>query len=261
VPSSPPTPSPLGFALLVLAGVAAGLAGSIGGLASLFSYPALLAAGLPATAANVTNTVALAVSSASSITSSRPELTGQASVVRRLGLLCLVGGAAGAGLVLVTPPGVFARLVPLLIAGSSVALLVRRSPTGPVPGDAAPRPVRPGPAALLGVLAVAVYGGYFGAAAGVLLLALLVTLGESLVRASALKNVLLGAANLVAAVGFAVFGPVAWLTALPLTAGLFVGNWVGPALARRLPVRVMRVGIAVAGLGLAAKLAWDAYRG
>ncbi len=266
------------FALLVAAGVAAGLSGSIAGLASLFSYPALLAAGLPATTANVTNTVALAVSSLGSVAGSRPELVGQAGVARRLGLLCAVGGAGGAALLLLTPPGVFERIVPFLVAFASVALLARR-PTG-VPADPGPHDrVALGPGALgpvvlapvaaagsrrvwtvLGVLVVSAYGGYFGAAAGVLMLALLITaLPETLVRANALKNLLLGLANVVAAVGFAVFGPVSWATALPLAVGLLLGSWAGPAVARRVPSEVLRIGIGLAGLGLAVKLGFDAF--
>lgn len=245
------------FGLLVAAGIAAGLSGSIAGLASLFSYPALLAVGLPATAANVTNTISLAVSSVSSVASSRPELVGQAPVLRRLAVICALGGAAGAGLLLVTPGGVFQRLVPFLVGGASIALLARPR----VDIELAVHSVgRPSVRVLLGVLAVAVYGGYFGAAAGVLMLALLLAaLPESLVRVNALKNVLLGLANVIAAVGFALFGPVSWLAALPLTVGLVLGNWVGPAVARRLPERALRIGIALAGLGLAVKLGLDAF--
>jgi uncharacterized membrane protein YfcA len=247
------------FALLTGAGVAAGLSGSIAGLASLFSYPALLAAGLPSVAANVTNTVSLAVGSIGAVTSSRPELIGQAARVRRLGLICAAGGAAGAGLLLITPPGTFERVVPFLIGGASVALLVGRR-RGGSEFAARPTPAAAGPLVPLGALAVSVYGGYFGAAAGVLMLALLLTaLPETLVRASALKNVLLGLANVVAAVGFAVFGPVSWLAALPLTMGLLIGSALGPWVARRLPAELLRVGIALAGLALAVKLGAAAF--
>ena len=248
--------------LLVVAGLAAGLAGSIAGLASLFSYPALLAVGLPATAANVTNTVALACSTVGAVAGSRPELVGQSSRARRLGALSVVGGASGAGLLLITPPGVFERVVPFLVGGASVVLLLGRrrvAPAGADPIDPAARPRRP----LLvgaGVLAVSVYGGYFGAAAGVLMLALLITLlPETLVRANGLKNLLLGLANMVAATGFAMFGPVAWQAALPLAAGLLVGAWTGPAVVRRVPAEPLRVAIALAGIGLAVKLAHDAF--
>lgn len=245
------------FVLLVGAGVAAGLSGSMAGLASLFSYPALLAVGLPATAANVTNTVALVFSTVGSATNSRRELAGQAPTVRGLALFALAGGASGAGLLLVTPPGVFERIVPFLVAGASVVLLFQ-----PWIRDVAARDParRTGPATAAGILVVSVYGGYFGAAAGVLMLAvLLMGLPVSLLRGNALKNVLLGLANAAAAVGFAVLGPVHWWAVLPLAMGLVVGAWTGPALARRLPAALLRTGIALAGLGLAVALAVQAY--
>ena len=106
------------------------------------------------------------------------------------------------------------------------------------------------------IYAISVYGGYFGAAAGVMMLALLMTgLAEGLPRANALKNVVLGSANAVAAVGFAVFGPVHWLIAVPLALGFLAGGWLGPRVARRLPAGPLRVAIALAGLGLAVRLA------
>jgi hypothetical protein len=253
----------LGTALLLaLAGLAAGLAGSIAGLASLFSYPALLAAGLPATAANVTNTVALAFSTVGAVAGSRPELVGQGGRARPLGALAVAGGACGAGLLLLTPPGVFERLVPFLVGGASLVLLLGGRTRMTDPG-AVPTAVHGGPRRQLlvgaGVAAVSVYGGYFGAAAGVLMLALLTTmLPETLIRANGLKNLLLGLANIVAAAGFAMFGPVSWTHALPLATGLLAGSWTGPAVARRVPSGPLRVAIGLAGLGLAVKLGWDA---
>lgn len=248
------------FALLIAAGVAAGLAGSIAGLASLFSYPALLAAGLPPTAANVTNTVSLAVSSIGSVHGSRPELVGQAATARRLGVICAVGGAAGAALLLATPPGVFQRIVPFLVGGAAVVMLVRRPKPAALAVPAPETSDRRRRLTLVGVAAVAVYGGYFGAAAGVLMLALLLaTTSDSLIRINALKNVLLGLANFIAALGFAVFGPVSWSIALPLTIGLLLGSRAGPAVARRLPADLLRIGIALAGLALAVKLGWDVF--
>jgi uncharacterized membrane protein YfcA len=245
------------FLLLVGAGIAAGLAGSMAGLASLFSYPALLAAGMPATAANVTNTVALTFSSLGSTAGSRPELTGQGPTVRRFALLAVLGGATGAGLLLATPDGLFVRIVPFLVAAASLALLLQPMIKSAI---ATASSQRTSPAVLAGIVAVSVYGGYFGAAAGVLMLALLlVALPVSLLQGNALKNVLLGLANGIAAVGFAVFGPVEWWAVLPLAAGLLVGGWTGPLLARRLPGPVLRIAIAVAGMVLAVRLGLQAF--
>lgn len=241
--------------LLVAAGFGAGLAGSMAGLASLFSYPALLAVGLPATTANVTNTVALTLSSVGSTIGSRRELSGQGPSVARFAVLMLLGGATGALLLLVTPPGAFEKIVPVLVGGASVVLLAQ-----PRIRRAAAETAASGPLVLAGVFVVAVYGGYFGAAAGVLMLAvLLIGLPVSLLQGNALKNVLLGLANGVAAIGFAVFGTVAWWAVVPLAAGVLAGSWTGPAVARMLPATVLRVGIALAGIGLAVVLALDAW--
>jgi uncharacterized membrane protein YfcA len=201
--------------------------------------------------------VALAFSSVGAVAGSRPELTGQAPTVRLFALITRLGGATGAGLLLLTPPGAFERIVPFLVGGASVVLLLQ-----PLLRSAAVAavPHRTSPAVVAGILAVSVYGGYFGAAAGVLMLALLlVGLPVGLLQGNALKNVLLGLANAIAAVGFAVFGPVQWWAVLPLALGLLAGAWTGPAVARRLPTAALRIGIALAGLGLAAVLAVQAY--
>jgi uncharacterized protein len=250
------------FLLLAAGGLGAGLSGTMAGLASLFSYPALLAAGLPAVAANVTNTVALTFTSVGAAAGSRPELTGQWPTVRRFAALTALGGALGAGLLLITPPGAFEKVVPVLIGGAGAVLLfqpqiraaVLRKAGRDDPDD------HSGPLMLAGILAVAVYGGYFGAAAGVMLLALLlVALPVSLLQGNAIKNVLLGVSNAIAAIGFALFAPVDWWAVLPLAAGALVGARLGPVLARHLPPTALRVGIALAGLGLAVVLAVQAW--
>jgi uncharacterized membrane protein YfcA len=259
--------SPGTVLLLVGAGVAAGLSGSMAGLASLFSYPALLAVGLPATAANVTNTVALSFTTVGAAAGSRPELAGQGRAVRRYALISVPGGAIGAGLLLVTPPGAFEVIVPVLVGGASLVLLVqpwirrlaRRERVAEIAEHEAGEH-RPGWAVLGGMLVVSVYGGYFGAAAGVLMLALImIGLPLSLLRGNALKTVLLGLANAIAAVGFALFGPVEWWAVPPMAAGLLVGGWCGPWVARRLPTAALRTGIGVAGLGLAGWLAAQSW--
>jgi uncharacterized membrane protein YfcA len=249
----------LEFVLLVLAGTAAGVVGSVAGLASLFSYPALLATGVPPLTANVTNTVALVLNGVGSVSASRPELTGQRARVVRLGGAALLGGLAGAALLLLTPSGAFEKLVPFLIAGASVAILVQRPPRD-VAAEAARRPHRDHWGLTLGTFAVSVYGGYFGAAAGVLMLAMfLLTTGEGVPRGNALKNVVLGIANAVAALGYALFADVAWVAALPLAIGFFLGGRLGPRVVRRAPQTLLRRLIAVAGLGLALRLGLDAF--
>jgi uncharacterized protein len=248
------------FALLVLAGVAAGLVGSIAGLASLFSYPALLAAGLPPVTANVTNTVALVLSGVGSVSASRPELTGQRTRVLGLGIAAVLGGVAGAALLLLTPSDAFEKLVPFLIAGASGAILVQRAPRTPAAAGPADAARRDHWGLVPGTFLVSVYGGYFGAAAGVLMLAMfLLVIGEGVPRANALKNVLLAIANGVAAIGYAFLAGVAWLAALPLAIGFFLGGRLGPRVVRRVPQTLLRRLIAVAGLGLAVRLGLDAF--
>lgn len=242
--------------LLVLAGLGAGLTGSIAGLASLISYPALLAAGLPPVTANVTNTIALVFSGAGSALGSRPELRGQGARLRTLGAAGVLGGAAGGVLLLASPSGSFERVVPWLIGFGSLTILLPGRPAVHVDGPARADSwlVR------LEVFLIGVYGGYFGAAAGVLLLALfLATTSESLARSNALKNVVLGLANLVAATVFALFGSVSWLDAVPLAAGLFVGGLAGPVVVRHCPARALRILIALASIGLASYLGIKAY--
>jgi uncharacterized membrane protein YfcA len=240
--------------LLLVAGVVAGVAGSVAGLASLVSYPALLAVGLPALTANVTNTVALVLYTVSAATFSRQELAGQAGRVRRLALVTVGGGVTGAALLLSTPAEVFELLVPLLIGGAALVLLGQPGITRLAGGMVDER----SPPLLAGVFAVGLYAGYFGAAAGVVLLALLtVSVAEPLARLVAARNVALGLANAVAAVGFALFGPVRWAAAAPLAAGFLLGGGLGPGLVRRLPGNRLRVAIALLGLGVAVKLWLD----
>jgi hypothetical protein len=253
--------SALEFGFLVLAGAGAGLTGSIAGLASLISYPALLAIGIPPVTANVTNTVALVLNSVGSVSASRPELTGQARRLVPLAGAALLGGTAGAVLLLLTPSGAFERIVPVLIAGASAAILVQRPPRQLAAEGHREHPVPRDPKWLaFGTFAIAIYGGYFGAAAGVLMLAMyLLGTGETLPRGNAMKNLILGVANSVAAIGFIVFTSVAWSAALPLAIGLFTGGRLGPRVVRRAPQTALRRVIAVAGLALAIHLGIQAF--
>lgn len=246
----------LDVAWLVAAGLGAGAVGSGAGLASLVSFPALLAMGLPPLTANVTNTVALTMSSLGSVSASRPELRGKGRLVLRYCLAAVVGGAAGAVLLLALPAESFEVVVPWLVALAALTLLarpwIRRWTAERLHGG------HPGVGMGLGVIAV--YGGYFGAAAGVMMLALLAaSVDESFARVNAVKNAVLGAANATAAVIFLVVGPVDVLVALPLGVGCLLGSAVAPPVVRRLPERPVRLVIGVAGLALAVQLAVDAY--
>jgi uncharacterized membrane protein YfcA len=243
--------------LLFAAGMGGGLAGSIAGLASVTTYPALLLVGLPPVAANVTNTVSLIFNGVGSISGSLPELKGQGAWLWRVIPMAAVGGIAGAVLLLSTPDEGFADVVPILLAFASLVIaLPPRRRTEP-----ATRGTRNTVIEGVAVLVICVYGGFFGAAAGVLLLAMMLSIGsQSLAHAGAAKNVILAVANGVAAVIFAVFAPVAWLAVIPLGLGCLIGSRMGPVIVRHAPATPLRILIAVGGLALAVKLGVDAYQ-
>jgi uncharacterized membrane protein YfcA len=244
--------STLDFAALVLAGAAAGLIGSAGGITSMISYPALLAAGLPAHSANVVNNVALVGCWPGSALASKPELHGKARWLWRWTAVAAAGAGVGAALLLLTPSDVFAHVVPFLVATGSVALLFE-------PRLRAWRQRRErqaqGPALAAGVVTLSLYNGYFGAGSGVMTLTLLLVLVDRhLPTANALKNMLIGAGSLGGATILVLWGSVDWSAALPLAAGLLAGSRVGPLVARHLPAEVLRRLIAVLGLLLAIDL-------
>jgi uncharacterized membrane protein YfcA len=228
--------------LLFLAGVGSGLTGYGAGLASVVSYPALLAVGLPPLIANATNTAALTGIALGGVGSARHELTGLAG---------LVGGVVGAGLLVVLPESIFTAVVPWLVAVGALVLLLRpwlqRLHRG--------RWSEHHPFVVVAIGLLAVYGGYFGAGAGTLVVAALgLVLTDPLFRVTALRAVVLGLANLTATVVFVVRDLVAWTAMLPLAVGMFVGGALAPRILRRLPDLVVRIAVAVAGLALAAFL-------
>jgi uncharacterized membrane protein YfcA len=237
---------------LLGAGIIAGLVGTAGGITSLVSYPALLAVGIPPLSANVANIVAAAACWPGSAVASQPELTGTGSWLRRWAPVAAVGGALGSALLLSTPAGIFVRVVPFLVVAGSLALLVQ-------PPLSARRQRRPGPrtrlALPIGLLALSVYGGYFGAGSGVMILVLLLfTTDSELPKANALKNMLIGAGVVMSVIAFAAFASVDWTAVAPLSVGMFVGSMLGPRVTRRMPAAVLRWLIALLGIALAIQL-------
>lgn len=243
--------------VLLAAGTLGGIFSTVVSIASLVSYPVLLALGVPPLSANMTNTVSLVLTGAGSVASSRPELAGQGQRVLRLGIITALGGAAGATVLLLTPASTFTVVVPVLIGGASLVLLVQ-------PRIKALSPAADGGDRLgqgIALFAVAMYVGYFGAAAGVMLLVVLsMMISESLVKVNAVKNAVSGMANALAAVCFALFGDVRWAFVVPLAAGFLVGGWLGPKIARKVPAGPFRVVVSLCGIGLAVKLGMSAYR-
>nr|WP_232530998.1 sulfite exporter TauE/SafE family protein [Microlunatus antarcticus] len=234
------------------AGVVAGVIGTAGGITSLVAYPALLAVGIPPLAANVTSSVALLGSGASSALRAGPDVTGRTRTHRRWIPLTVLLSLAGALLLVVTPAGLFDRLVPFLVLTGAVLLLLQpRISAWQRKRDRGLHPVVVGAAGA----AVALYNGYFGAGSGILMITLLLLTTESVVhRANGLKNVILLAADVLPAVVFAAVGTVVWRAALPLAAGAVAGGLVGPSVARRLPEALLRVLIGCCGVALAAYL-------
>jgi uncharacterized protein len=256
---------------VVAAGAAAGLINTVVGAGTLITFPTLLALGVPPVTANVSNTIGLAPGSLSGALSMRAELSGQRERVIRLGLASLIGGVAGAALLLVLPPSAFAAIVPVLIGIGCLLVVIqpwlsrrlaeRRARTG----DDGTHGARSG-WLWFGILLTGVYGGYFGAAQGVLLLAIMgIGLAETLTRINALKNVLALIVNAIAGLVFAIlpFTPwaqpgaeVNWLVALAIAVGSVLGAQLGGRVGRRLPATVYRVIIVVVGVVAIVSLVW-----
>lgn len=242
----------LDAALILLAGTAAGAINAAVGSGSLITFPTLLALGFPPVLANVSNNIGLVPGGVASVWGYRRELADQRRRLLVLGSMSVVGGAAGAVLLLVLPATAFRAVVPVLI-GLAV-LLVAVQPW--IARALARRPERAGrrdvgPAAMVATAACGVYGGYFGGAQGILLVGLLGTLmTETLQRLNALKNGLVTCVNAVAAITFLVVAPsqVDWRIVGLIAVGSSAGGLLGSRIGRRLPQPVLRGVIVVVGL-------------
>ncbi|MGH2466952.1 MAG: sulfite exporter TauE/SafE family protein [Candidatus Limnocylindrales bacterium] len=246
---------PLEALAILGAGLAAGTINTIVGSGSLITFPTLLAFGYSPVVANVSNTVGLVPGSISGAVGYRRELSGQRGRAIRLGAAALAGGVSGGLLLLLLPSSAFDRIVPFLLLLAVVLVIVQprlsRAVAARSGGDGQDR----FGALYLTVFATAVYGGYFGAGQGVLLISLLaIFLSDALQRLNALKNVLAALVNGVAAVLFIAVAPVAWPPAILLAIGSIVGGQVGAGIGRRLPPLVLRALIVVIGTSVAVKL-------
>jgi uncharacterized protein len=240
--------------LVLAAGVFAGTINTVVGSGTLVTFPVLLAVGYSPVVANVSNTLGLVPGSISGAIGYRAELAGQRRRILVLGSASLLGGIAGAVLLLSLPSSAFEAIVPVLIALALVLVVVQPRLASAL---AARRPARPhgGPPLWAGVFGTGVYGGYFGAAQGVILLAICgIALPEHLQRLNALKNVLAAIVNGVAAVVFVFFATVAWLPVVLLAVSSAAGGQLGARIGRSLSPDMLRGVIVVVGVAAIAQL-------
>ena len=245
--------------LLFAAGLAGGTVNAIAGGATFFTFPAMLAVGLPPVVANASNTVALWPASLTAALAERKELWANRDMAKTFLVIAMVGGLVGALLLLVTSNEEFKVLVPFLLllatvvfAGSGRLLkwLRRRAPA-----PAQPRLNHPAILATIGFCAV--YGGYFAAGIRIMMMSGLTLAGiEQLHLANALKNLLAAAINGVAVVVFVASGIVDWPSSLVMLAGALCGGFMGARLARRIPAQALRTVVITVGSLLTAWYFW-----
>lgn len=254
-------PSLPNIALLLAAGLAAGVVNAIAGGGSLLTFPALIATGLPAIAANVTNSLSVSPGYCASVYGSRADLEGQERRALSLIPVAIVGGVIGCVLLLVTPASAFEVIAPFLVLSATAVLAFQTRLRALVghPAQLSPKRQRATMIVLTGLGAA--YGGYFGAALGVILVAVLaLVLDERLQRVNALKNVISATVGLVTVVIFAIFGPVSWLGVLITAPASMAGGYLGARLARRLSATALRWTIVVFGTTIGCFLLYRALR-
>lgn len=238
--------TPVEGLILVGGGLVAGAVNAIAGGGSLITFPLLVALGLPGVAANVSNALSVAPGYAASALGSRPELAGQGRRIRTIIPTIVVGAWCGSGILLLTPRSVFDVVVPflLLLAAGMLAFQDRLRAVAGHPKTNSPR--RTAVLVQVSVFLCGVYGGYFNAAMGVLLVAALaLVLDETMQRLNALKNVFSAVVGVTTVLIYSVFGPVNWAVVAVLVPGTIVGGFVGARIARLLPAAVLRWTIVV----------------
>jgi len=243
-------------AIIVVAGVWAGMVNTIVGSGTLVTFPVLLALGYPPLTANVSNGLGLVPGSLTGAIGYRRELRGLRGRVLRLAVPSVLGGLSGAALLLALPPGAFDAVVPILVALAVVLVIVQPFVAKRLAarrGGVAR--TRVGPGLLAGTYGTGVYGGYFGAAQGVLLLALLgIAVDDDLQRHNAVKNVLAMLVNLVSGIVFVFVAPVSWPVVGLVALGSILGGLIGARIGRRLPPIVLRGVIVVVGVAALVQL-------
>jgi uncharacterized protein len=238
------------FVLILLAGMAAGTINTVVGSGSLITFPTLVALGYPPLLANVSNNIGLVPGSVSGVYGYRRELAGQLPRLQRLVPASLLGGLTGSTLLLVLPSTVFKRVVIVLIAVALTLVILQPKVSARVAARRAAGGVRRDVSPVLAglVCAAGVYGGYFGAAQGIILISVLgIFLDDELQRLNATKNVLAGSVNFVASIVFILTTHVDWKVVGTIAVGSTLGGQIGATVGRRLDKRVLRGLIVVVG--------------
>jgi len=240
---------------ILAAGFAAGGLNVVVGSGTLITFPVLIGFGYPAVVANVSNTIGLVPGSVAGAVGYREELSGLRRLTRELAMASVAGAAVGAALLLTLPESAFEAIVPVFI-GIALVLVVLQPRLSAWVAARRPEGMSSRTPLLLGaVFATGVYGGYFGAAQGIILLGVLgAALRVGLHEVNAVKNVLAGVANLVAGIIFAFAANVDWKVALLIATGSILGGFLGARIARRLPPAALRVVIVAVGLFAIVKL-------
>ena len=247
--------SSLAALAIFAAAVAAGTINAVVGSGSLITFPTLLALGYPPVIANVSNNIGVIPGNITASFGYRAELTGQRDRLLRLGAASFAGALTGAIALLALPAGVFKLIVPVLIIAACVLVVLQPKLSAWVTGPNPDKSDRIGPVLIAGVYLTGVYGGYFGAAQGVLLVGLLgVFLTDNLQRINAGKNVLVTIVNAVAALIFVIFAHVAWLAVALIAVGSGIGGLIGAKIGRRLSPLGLRIIIVIIGVISAVKL-------
>ena len=241
--------------MLLVAGMAAGTINTVVGSGTLITFPALLAVGYAPVTANVSNTIGLVPGSVSGAIGYRRELAGQRGRMLRLGAASLTGGIAGAAALLALPDEAFDAIVPAFIALALAGIVLQPRLQRRLAAHRGEHTEHTGAGTRLAVVGAGVYGGYFGAAQGILLLSILgLALPDDLQRVNALKNVLAGLVNGVAGVVFVLAADPAWGAVALIAAGSVVGGQLGARYGRRLPPAALRAVIVVVGVAAIVQL-------
>jgi uncharacterized membrane protein YfcA len=242
-------------AAIMASGMAAGGVNAVIGSGSLITFPTLLAFGYEPVTANVSNNIGLVPGAFSGAFGYRRELRGQGRRARTLALGSGSGGLVGAVLLLTLPSDVFDTIVPILVLAACVLMALQPRLSAWVAERRAVRTRDVGLAPIAVAFLAGIYGGYFGAAQGVILLATLgVLVPDDLARTNGLKNVLAGTVNGVAALIFIVFAHVAWPAVALIAIGSVIGGTLGARVGRRLPATVLRTLVIILGVSVAVRL-------